>query len=103
MTLLIGSLVLLVSYLTKDPAEGPTPNTNTGTIIVTTKPPAACSVSIGATPKGAIKPGTPFSLSGISAGRYQIALECVGHLPYSTFVDVQHAQVSFVEGILKKK
>ncbi len=102
-TLLIGSLVLLMSYLIKEQVPGDSaPKFNTGTIIVTTRPPAVCSVSIGGTPKGVIKPGTPFSLSGISTGRYQIALECVGHQPYTTFVDVEHAQVSFVEGVLKK-
>jgi hypothetical protein len=100
-TLVLAAIVVLLAVvLSRD--EGGEPGA-TGSIVVTSQPPASCSVSLGAAPKGILEPGSSLTLPAIPAGSHLVSVECAGFHAYATTVDVKAAQASFVVAPLEKK
>jgi len=94
-------LILLFSHSDNDGTEAGAGAAN-GSIVVTTSPPAPCSVSVDGAPKGILDPGASLTLSGVTVGQHVISIECPGYETFSSTTEVT-AQVSFVVAELKKK
>jgi serine/threonine protein kinase len=106
LTLLLAGLIsvpLLVCSSDDPLPGGGSPESVSGTIIVTTKPPASCSVSLDAHPKGLLAPGQTLSLTRVPVGKHQVQLVCAGFQSYSTIIEVHRTEVTFVEAPLKKE
>jgi eukaryotic-like serine/threonine-protein kinase len=98
-----GAIVLLVLLLSHGGGTEPGSGRGSGSIVVTTSPPATCSVSIGGAPKGILEPGASLRLGGIAPGQLAISVECPGYEPFNATSEVTAGQVSFVVAELKKK
>ena len=106
--IIAAGLTLLVAGLISVPmmvcsAPDPTPTTASGTIIVTTRPPAGCSVSLDTRSRGILAPGDSLSLTKIGTGRHQVELVCGGFRSFATTIEVHAAEVTFVEAALNKE
>jgi hypothetical protein len=105
LTLLLAGLIS-VPLLVCNSSDGTTPiepDSASGTIIVTTKPPASCSVSLDGHPKGLLAPAQTLSLTRVAVGRHEVQLVCAGFQSYSTDIEVHRTEVTFVEAPLKKE
>jgi len=105
LTLLIAGLIsvpLLVCNGTDETTDRPV-TAGGGTIVVNTRPPTTCSVSLDRQPKGLLQPGATLSLPRVPAGRHEVELVCGGFETYKTSVKVQKAGVAFVDALLKKE
>jgi hypothetical protein len=100
-TLLVVGLVVLVVLLAKRGDEAAAPVT--GSIVVTSNPPASCAVTLGTRPSGILEPSSSLTLSQVRAGSHLVMLECAGFLPYTTTVEVRAAQASFVVAPLQRR
>ena len=103
LTLLIAGLIAVPMLVCNGGETRPPPAQASGTIIVTTNPPASCSVSLGVRPRGLLAPGDSLSLTGVAVGQHQVELVCGGFQSYSTVIEVHSAEVTFVEAPLKKE
>jgi hypothetical protein len=75
----------------------------TGSVIVTTYPEAACTISLDGQAKGLLSPGKTFSLSNIAMGMHSLVIYCHGFKPYTFLIIVNPEKVAFVEAILEKE
>ena len=99
---LAGVVVLLVLLAGRDTPDAGTAAQPMGSVVVTSSPPAACSVSVGSVPKGILQPGASLTLS-MEVGRHLVSVECAGFQGFAAAVDVNPGQVSFVVADLQKK
>jgi hypothetical protein len=103
LTLLLCGVISLPMFFCDGEPEPGVGESAVGTIVVTSKPPATCSVSIDAKPKGLLDPGATRSFSRVPAGAHAVQLVCGGFKPYSTSIEVHPAKVTFVEAPLTKE
>jgi serine/threonine protein kinase len=100
-TLLLAGVVILAALLLSRESGGG--SAETGSIVVTSQPPASCSVSLGATPKGILEPGSSLTLPSVPAGSHLVSVECAGFHAYATTVDVKGSQAALVVAPLERK
>jgi hypothetical protein len=85
----------------RSPAPPPAPAT--GSIVVTTDPPADCTVSVGGKIKRLMSSGGTLGISGVDVGAHHVALTCAGFRPFAATIDVKSAQVTVIEATLKRE
>ncbi|MCC6751556.1 MAG: serine/threonine protein kinase [Deltaproteobacteria bacterium] len=101
-TLVFIGLAVLVGLLVADSStEGS--SEGTGSLIITSSPPAACTVGIDDRPRGLLSPGASMTLAGVPAGPHAVSLTCVGYKPFSRAALVNASQVTLVEAQLQRE
>lgn len=105
--MLLGSLIVLPivvvvgSLLTGKSAPHQT-SANSGSVVVTTAPAAACAVSIDGRPGGLLSPGEPMTLTGVAEGTHRIELQCAGFQDVQLELTVERGKVAIVEARLSR-
>jgi hypothetical protein len=96
--ILAGTVVLVLFIWTRGDESG-----ESGSVVVSTTPAAACSVSLGlGPPRGLLRPGSSFRLSNVPSGRHLVTVECPGFRAYTVAVEVKPAQASIVVAPLER-
>jgi len=103
LTLVVAGLVVLLLVMHKRGQRSHTGYSSSGSVIVTTKPAAACTVSLNASRKTLLSPGESISLSGVTPGAHKLMVNCVGYQPFHISIKVTAAQVTYVEAKLHKE
>ena len=103
LTLVVAGLVVLLLVMHKRGQRSHTGYSSSGSVIVTTKPAAACTVSLNASRKTLLSPGESISLSGVTPGAHKLMVNCVGYQPFHISIKVTTAQVTYVEAKLHKE
>ena len=103
LTLVVVGVIAVLTLIPAGQGRGPKGGGNGGTVVVTTLPPATCTISLDETAKGLLSPGTSVNLTGISAGGHSVAVNCMGYKPFSTEIAVTRSQVTLVEAKLIKE
>jgi hypothetical protein len=98
--LLFGIGFWAIELLGEEPQP---PETPTGSIVVTTDPPADCTVSVGGKIKRLMTSGGTLGISGVDVGPHQVSLTCAGFRPFAATISVETAQVTVVEAVLKRE
>ena len=94
-------VVGIIAVLTLIPAgDGGTAG---GTVVVTTRPPAGCTISLDEAAKGLLSQGASASLTGVIPGSHHLVVNCVGYMPFSTEIEVTRSEVTLVEAALVKE
>jgi len=97
LTLVLVGIIAVITLLPGKRAGTP------GTIVVTSEPPAACTISLDDTAKGLLSPGAAVNLTGIAAGSHHIAVNCVGYKPFATDIEVEGGGVNTVVARLSRE
>jgi hypothetical protein len=98
-TLILAGTVALVLFIWTRGDE----SAESGSVVVSTTPAAACSVSVGfGPPRGLLRPGSSFRLSNVPSGRHLVTVECLGFRAYTAAVEVKPGQASIVVAPLER-
>ena len=105
LTLVVVGLAFIVKVMFLDDGDkqGGAASQESGTIIVTTLPSAACSVSLDTVAKGWLSPGKPLTIKRVDPGDHSLVIVCPEHKQHDAMLKVTAGKISYVEAKLKKK